>query len=159
MKDIDANKVLEWDALWREGILNGKTASRILELQKVYERYPRVWTWVDTTVANVPEIPDLILSFVYFKLLKLLSEANESEHKLKDIKSRHVPLFSSPIPKTVRLDTVSLYEWAKKSYPNCVMWYGLSIARDIQEGRTFGGFQSATLIAILVEMLEQANAD
>lgn len=128
-------------------------------MQKVYERYPRVWTWVDTTVANVPEIPDLILSFVYFKLLKLLSEANESEHKLKDIKSRHVPLFSSPVPKTVRLDTVSLYEWAKKSYPNCVMWYGLSIARDIQEGRTFGGFQSATLIAILVEMLEQSNAD
>lgn len=125
----------------------------------MYDRYPRVWVWVDSTVANCSEVPDLILSFVYFKLLKLLSEANESESKLKDLKFRQVPLFSSGIPKTVRQDTVSLYDWAKKNYPNCVMWYGLSIARDIQEGKTFGGFYAATVIAILIEILEQANAE
>ena len=52
-----------------------------------------------------------------------------------------------------------LYEWAKQSYPNCVMWYGLSIARWIKEEEGIGGYGAGIAIAALVEMLEHANAD
>ena len=52
-----------------------------------------------------------------------------------------------------------LYEWAKESYPNCVMWYGLSIARWIKKEGGIGGLGAGIAIAALVEMLEHVNSD
>ncbi|GAH24136.1 unnamed protein product [marine sediment metagenome] len=80
MKDIDANEAMAMDALFNPPRwVTGAMLTRQGEIQQIYDRFPNVWSWVDMTVANLPEVPDLILSFVYFKLLKLLSEANESQ--------------------------------------------------------------------------------
>ena len=156
MKDIDVNEVMEYDALFR-GSTTGESLSRIQEMQKVYDKFNNVWIWVDMTVANLNDVPGFLLSFAYFKLLEMLSDANGSQQRLKDIKWRQLPWFE-PTPKKAREDMLRFYEWAKKDYPNCVMWYGLTIARSIEEGDTGGGFWAATQIAALVEMLEHANA-
>lgn len=143
--------------------VTGAMLTRQVEIGQIYERFPNVWSWVDMTTEEaakngVPnEVMGLVTSFAYFKLLKMLSERNKSQQELKDIKRRQLPW--TPVPKTAREDTLRLYEWAKESYPNCVMWYGLSIARWIKKEGGIGGLGAGIAIAALVEMLEHVNSD
>ncbi len=163
MKDIDVNEAMARDALDKEPV-TGETIHRLVELQQVFDRFPSVWRWLDMTMdeaarKGVPnEVMGLVTSFAYFKLLKMLSEANKSQQRLKDIKGSQLPWLTA-VPKTAREETLRLHEWAKESYPNCVMWYDLTIARWIHEGEGIGGYQACINVAELVEMLEQANAD
>jgi len=112
MKDIDVNEVMENYTLFRSST-TGESLSRIQEMQKVYDKFNNIWIWVDMTVANLNDVPVFLLSFVYFKLLEMLSDANESQQRLKDIKWRQLPWFK-PTPKKAREDMLRLYEWAER---------------------------------------------